>query len=35
MSNNDFTIENGVLEKYIGNSENVIIPEQTTHIRYR
>ena len=26
MSNNDFVIENGVLVKYTGTDENVIIP---------
>ena len=33
MSNtNDFVIENGVLEKYIGSDENVVIPKGITEI---
>ena len=32
MSEQNFIIKNGELKKYIGNSENVIIPEQITRI---
>ena len=35
MSNsNDFVINNGILEKYIGRNRDVIIPDSVTRIRW-